>query len=35
MWVGNVGEQGGVTWRGGTGYARVGGGDDGGTGGNL
>ena len=35
-WVcgqGKVGEQGGVAWRGGTGCARVGGGDDGGAGG--
>ena len=31
---GNVGEQGGVDGRGGNGYARVGGGDDGGAGGN-
>ena len=31
---GSVGEQGGVTWRGGTGYGRVGGGDGGGVGGN-
>ena len=30
-----VGEQGGVTWRGGIGYGKVGGGDDGGIGGNL
>ena len=31
---GKVGEQGGVAWRGGTGYGNVGGGDDGGAGGN-
>ena len=37
-WVGGhgkVGEQGGVVGRGGNGYARVGGGDDGGAGGNC
>ena len=32
--VDKVGEQGGVARRGGTGYTRVGGGDDGGAGGN-